>query len=98
VAERDGTFAGCLMVTREWSDWRHGWIWWIQSLYVPPAGRRQGVFRALYRRVLDDARAAGARGLRLYVDRRNAAAQKAYAAVGMDGDHYRVFERVLPAE
>jgi len=95
VAERGGRFAGCLMITREWSDWRNGWIWWLQSLYVPPAERGRGVFRALYRRVLADARAARARGLRLYVDRRNAVAQRAYGAVGMDGGHYRVFERVL---
>ncbi|RME28395.1 MAG: GNAT family N-acetyltransferase [Deltaproteobacteria bacterium] len=95
LATRGGRVAGQLMVTREWSDWRNGPVWWIQSVYVWPEFRRQGVYRALYAAVLDEARAAGAVGVRLYVDARNTAAQRTYAALGMDGDHYRVFEQML---
>ena len=64
----------------------------IQSVYVSPAARQHGVLRALYRHVRDEAKSAGAGGLRLYVDTTNARAQHVYAALGMNGDHYRVFE------
>ena len=93
IAEIDGTFAGCLLVLPEWSDWRNGTVLWIHSLYVAPAFRRRGVFRALYghlrRRVDAD---PSLRGLRLYVDASNVAAQRTYEALGMDGEHYRVYE------
>lgn len=95
VAERDGRVAGQLMVTREWSDWRCGWVWWIQSVYVWPDHRRKGVYAALYRRILEEARAAGVAGVRLYVDERNRRAAGVYARLGMDGEHYRVFEQML---
>jgi GNAT superfamily N-acetyltransferase len=95
VAERSGRFCGCLLITREWSEWRNGWIWWIQSLYVVPSARRRGVYRALWRRVRDRARrACDVYALRLYVDRRNTTAQRVYEALGMDGDHYRLYEWV----
>src|SRR5215468_3854238 len=55
VAERGGQAVGALLLTREWSDWRDGWFWWIQSVYVAPAARRQGVYRALHRAVLEQA-------------------------------------------
>jgi ribosomal protein S18 acetylase RimI-like enzyme len=67
-------------------------VWWIQSVYVAPAARRGGVFRALYDHVRTEARREGAAGLRLYVDVTNSRAQAVYAALGMKGDHYRVFE------
>lgn len=93
VAERNGDAAGTLMLTHEWSDWRCGDWWWIQSVYVPPAHRRAGVFAALYRHVEAEAQAdAGVCGLRLYVERDNAAAQRTYAALGMDDAGYRMFE------
>ncbi len=95
LAIRDGDVAGQLMLTREWSDWRNGQVWWIQSVYVWPAFRRQGVYRALYAAVLERAAAAGAVGVRLYVDERNTRARQTYAALGMDGQHYRVFEQML---
>ena len=93
VAERDDTLAGCLLVTYEWSDWRNGDWWWIQSVYVTPAARRHGVFRALYAETERRARAAGAVGLRLYVERENTRAQQTYAALGMEEEHYRMLRR-----
>jgi GNAT superfamily N-acetyltransferase len=92
IAEVDGRPAGQLLVTFEWSDWRNRMVWWIQSVYVVAAGRRHGVFRALYDHVHREAQAAGAGGLRLYVDTTNTRAQAVYASLGMNGDHYRVFE------
>jgi GNAT superfamily N-acetyltransferase len=92
VAELDDQVVGQLMITFEWSDWRNRMVWWIQSVYVVPAARKHGVFRALYMHVRREAQAAGAGGLRLYVDTTNTRAQQVYATLGMNGDHYRVFE------
>ena len=84
---------GTLMLTREWSDWRNGEWWWIQSVYVDDNHRRQGVFAALYRHVEQLARASdGVIGLRLYVERGNADAQKTYASLGMKDAGYRIYE------
>src|SRR2546421_481129 len=71
VGESSGRMAGMLMLTLEWSDWRNGEIWWIQSVYVHPDFRRGGVFKAIYRHVEQLARASGAVGLRLYVVKHN---------------------------
>ena len=95
VAGREtiATPAGSLMLTREWSDWRCGDWWWIQSVYVPQAHRRQGVFAALYRHVEQLARATpGVIGLRLYVERDNATAQRTYESLAMRDAGYRIFE------
>jgi ribosomal protein S18 acetylase RimI-like enzyme len=93
LAERDGAVVGQLMVTFEWSDWRDGTFWWIQSVYVAPPARRAGVYRALYARLLAMAREdGGVCGIRLYVDRTNARAQATYAALGMDRAHYELYE------
>jgi GNAT superfamily N-acetyltransferase len=92
MAELSGRVAGQLLITHEWSDWRNCLVWWIQSVYVAPEMRRQGVLRELYAHVRREARAAGVGGLRLYVDNTNTRAQAVYAALGMKGDHYRVFE------
>ena len=92
VAEIDGRVVGQLLITFEWSDWRNRLVWWIQSVYVLPEARGRGVLRTLYDSVRREARAAGSGGLRLYVDTSNTGAQGAYAALGMNGDHYRVFE------
>ena len=84
---------GCLMVTREWSDWRDGWFWWIQSVFVDPAWRRRGVYRALYASVLGEGQEApDVCGVRLYVDSDNRAAQRVYERLGMAEAHYRMFE------
>jgi len=95
VAERDGVVQGQLMITPEWSDWRNREVWWVQSVYVQPAHRGTGVFRALYAHVRDEARLAGTGGIRLYVDDRNRSAQAVYRRIGMDGDHYRLFEEMF---
>ncbi len=92
VAEIDGRIVGQVLTTYEWSDWRNRMVWWIQSVHVVPEARQQGVFRVLYDTVRRDALAAGAGGLRLYVDTTNVRAQKVYAPLGMNGEHYRVFE------
>lgn len=89
----DPRVVGQLMVTREWSDWRCGWFWWIQSVYVLPAARGAGVYRALHEAVRAAARAAGdVSGIRLYVDVTNRTAQQVYRAVGMHETEYRLFE------
>lgn len=94
IAERDGEALGCLLVTHEWSDWRNGNWWWIQSVYVIPSARRSGVFRALYANIETLARASdGVVGLRLYVEKENNAAQSTYAALGMCDSGYRLLER-----
>lgn len=87
---------GTLMLTYEWSDWRCADWWWIQSVYVDPAHRRRGVYRALYAHVLAQARAAeGVCGIRLYVEKENTAAQSTYAALGMGDAGYLMFEQSL---
>lgn len=93
LAERSGEPLGALMLTREWSDWRCGDWWWIQSVYVRPDARRLGVFSALYRSVQEEARAnPSVCGLRLYVERNNVRAQNTYVAHGMSPTHYLMFE------
>lgn len=93
VAEADGRVIGQTMITYEWSDWRNGPFFWIQSVYVLPAWRAKGVFRALHARVAQDAREAGAVGLRLYVERENVKAQAVYTALGWDLTHYQMWEK-----
>ena len=92
VAELEGLVVGQLLITFEWSDWRNRMVWWIQSVYVVPHARGRGVLRTLYEAARREALAGGSGGLRLYVDTTNIRAQKVYAALGMNGDHYRVFE------
>ena len=95
VAERAGQVVGGLMITYEWSDWRNADFWWIQSVYVRPEARRQGVYAMLYRQIEQQARAAGACGLRLYVENDNQAAMATYQRLGMADAHYRVMEQSL---
>jgi ribosomal protein S18 acetylase RimI-like enzyme len=84
---------GQLLVTREWSDWRAGWFWWVSSLYVVPAARGRGVFTHLWRHLLHEAqRDPEVCGIRLYVDQRNDAALAVYERIGMLDAGYRVFE------
>jgi len=95
VAEQAGSVVGSLMVTNEWSDWRNGLFWWIQSVYIVPAARRQGVYRALYDFVRDMARAdPGICGFRLYVEKDNTAAQRTYSSLGMEPTDYLVYEEL----
>jgi GNAT superfamily N-acetyltransferase len=93
VAEDDGRVVGSLMVTYEWSDWRNGTVWWIQSVFVEPEARGRGVYRRLYERVQQLVMESDrVRGVRLYVDIGNRRAQQVYERLGMNGDHYRLFE------
>lgn len=97
VAEHAARMVGCLMLTYEWSDWRNGLWWWIQSVYVLPEARRSGVFSALYQHVRQRcAEDPAACGLRLYVEAQNLKAQATYRALGMVDAHYRVMEELLP--
>jgi ribosomal protein S18 acetylase RimI-like enzyme len=96
VAEVDGELVGSLMVTTEWSDWRNGVFWWIQSVYVRPEHRKRGVFRALYEEVRTRAvNSAGVCGCRLYVEKDNITAQAAYTRRGFTETNYKVFEDLL---
>ncbi len=93
IAEAGGHAVGQMMLTFEWSDWRNGMFWWIQSVFVDPTRRGVGVFAALYRHVETQARASGAvRGLRLYVHDGNEKAVAVYRRMGMEDGHYRVME------
>lgn len=99
VAESRGRIVGQIMVTYEWSDWRNGMIWWVQSVYVDSEFRRGGVFSALYRHVESLARDdPGVCGLRLYVDRRNERAQRTYESLGMNMTEYRVMETLFTGD
>ena len=93
VAVADGKLVGSLMVTFEWSDWRNGVIWWIQSVYVIPEFRRNGVYRSMYSKIKKMAdREPDVQGFRLYVEKENIAAQKTYGALGMEETQYKMFE------
>ena len=97
LAEKDDRVLGALMITKEWSDWRNGTFGWIQSVYVRPELRRQGVYKLLYRHVqelaADDPAVCG---FRLYVEHENARAQATYRALGMKQTRYLVFEELKP--
>lgn len=93
VAEADGQIVASLMITTEWSDWRNGLFWWIQSVYVSPLFRRQGLFSQLYRHVESLAKGdSRVCGFRLYVEKENEIAQSTYRSLGMKETHYRLFE------
>ena len=93
VGEMNSAVVASTLITYEWSDWRNGLVWWIQSVYVTPEARRQGIYAGLYRHLQALALAdEHVRGIRLYVDRRNATAQQVYMKLGMNGEHYHVFE------
>ena len=93
VAEADGEIIGQLLVTYEWSDWRNGMFWWIQSVYIRGDYRRKGVFSALHRHLEKRARVRKeVCGIRLYVERNNRRAQRTYLALGMASPGYEVME------
>ena len=93
LAEIDGKVVASLMTTFEWSDWRNSMVWWLQSVYILPEYRRKGIFRKMYGHVKNlvqqDEKVSG---IRLYVATSNNRAQNTYEAVGMNGQHYRLFE------
>jgi GNAT superfamily N-acetyltransferase len=80
-------------VTREWSDWRNGWVWWFQSVYVAAEWRGRGLFRALHEQIRSEARAeTDVIGLRLYVEEENLTAKRTYESLGMKASGYLVYE------
>ncbi len=101
VAESSGAnqeleVIGSLMVTYEWSDWRDGLFWWIQSVYIVPQARRRGIYRRLYEFVKElAAKQQGVRGFRLYVEKENGIAQRTYQQLGMTETHYLMYEEVI---
>jgi len=93
VAVVDGVLAASLMVTSEWSDWRNGFFWWIQSVYVDIDYRRRGLFSAMYRFVKNEAaKRADVCGFRLYVEQANVSAQKTYEYLGLERTAYVLYE------
>ena len=96
LAECGGKVVGQTMITYEWSDWRSGIFWWIQSVYVLPSYRRIGVFRSLFEYIKRMAESASnVCGLRLYVDKNNQTAKQAYESLGMEGSSYELYEMSL---
>lgn len=95
VAEVDGNPVGSLLLTKEWSDWNDGWYYWIQSVFVKAEHRRKGIYRAMYEKAKEIAKADGASQIRLYVDRTNARGQQTYQALGMHESHYLMYEAEL---
>ena len=97
VAEDQGELQASLMITTEWSDWRNGLLWWIQSVYVRPDYRRTGLYRLLYQQVKKLAETeTGVCGFRLYVEHDNHVAQKTYEALGMQQTAYKIYEELKP--
>ncbi|MCB0806934.1 MAG: GNAT family N-acetyltransferase [Bacteroidales bacterium] len=93
VAEETDQVVASMLLTPEWSDWRNGTFLWIQSLYVIPEYRKQGIFRLMFEFVKQKVNTSEDYvGIKLYVDQNNESAQKAYEQVGMDASHYRMFE------
>jgi ribosomal protein S18 acetylase RimI-like enzyme len=93
LAEVEHTVVGQMLVTMEWSDWRNGVFWWIQSVYVSPQHRRRGIFKRLYEHILQEAKALGTVcGLRVYVEKTNVTAQKTYQRHGLQKTGYDMYE------
>lgn len=86
---------GCFLITYEWSDWRNGMVWWLQSVFVSETYRKTGVFRKMFVHVMTAIeQKPEVIGLRLYVDKSNVRAMKVYESMGMDGSHYTVYEKM----
>lgn len=93
VATENDVVVGSLLITNEWSDWRNNWIYWIQSVFIIPEKRGQGIFKQLYLYIQNSIQENNeVAGIRLYVDVTNSSARKVYAKLGMNGEHYKVFE------
>jgi ribosomal protein S18 acetylase RimI-like enzyme len=95
IAEMNGQIAGSLMITKEWSDWRNAWVLWIQSVYTKLEYRERGVYKALYSFIERKVELNNEYcGIRLYVDTTNVTAINVYTKLGMNGEHYKLFERM----
>ena len=93
LAEREDEIVGQVLITHEWSDWRNGLFWWIQSVYVPVEYRRSGVFSELYRHITELAKESSeVCGVRLYVEGENTPAHRTYRALGMNHTNFQVME------
>lgn len=90
-----GVPIGCHLITYEWSEWKNGMVWWMQSVYVSADYRNRGIFKMMFDNIMNlinqDPQLLG---LRLYVDKSNARAMKVYESLGMDGSHYTVYEKM----
>lgn len=97
VTEIETEVIACLMITTEWSDWRNGLFWWIQSVYVKPDYRRRGIYRRMYSFIKELAnQEPNVCGFRLYVEQDNTRAQQTYTTLGMTQSPYRIFEELTP--
>ena len=95
VADVNNKIVGCLMITTEWSDWRNGIFWWIQSVYILPEYRRCGIYSKMYEFIKILAKEnSQVCGLRLYVDQENEIAQKGYVSLGMKKTNYLLYEEI----
>tara|TARA_B100000945_G_scaffold274282_1_gene237620 strand:+ start:29 stop:481 length:453 start_codon:yes stop_codon:yes gene_type:complete len=93
IAKHKNNIMGSLMITYEWSDWRNGMFWWIQSVYVKKEYRKQGVYKKMYSYIKDKAlKDNSCTGIRLYVEQENKIAQSVYKKLGMNETHYKLFE------
>lgn len=93
VAENNNEILGSLLTTFEWSDWRNGNIIWIQSVYIKPEHRGKKIFSQMYNYIIELANSdENIKGVRLYVDNTNVNAQKVYESLGMNGEHYKLYE------
>tara|TARA_Y100000748_G_scaffold105048_2_gene87676 strand:- start:1359 stop:1811 length:453 start_codon:yes stop_codon:yes gene_type:complete len=93
IAKNKNTILGSLMITYEWSDWRNGMFWWIQSVYVEKEYRQQGVYKQMYSYIKDKAlKDNSCTGIRLYVEQENKIAQSVYTKLEMKETHYKLFE------
>lgn len=93
VADENGVVVGSLMTTYEWSEWRNGNVLWIQSVYIIESHRGKGIYKQLYKYIQAIVNSSPElRGIRLYVDKTNKAAKQVYEKLGMNGEHYQVFE------
>lgn len=97
LVARDGSGApiGCLLLQREWSDWRNAWVWWVYSVYVVPEHRRRGIISGMLARAEELARAEDGAGLRLYVEANNEVAKAAYRRAGLSPGYYEFFEKMF---
>ncbi len=96
IAEKNNQIAGSLMVTKEWSDWRNGEFWWIQSVFIKTEFRRQGIYKKLYAFVKSKAQKnPDVCGFRLYVEEENSIAMQTYESCGMIKTHYKMYEEEI---
>ncbi len=93
LTNEDEQIIGCILITKEWSDWRNGYILWIQSLFIEPEYRDKGIFSEVYKFFQNKVRnQENLKGIRLYVDKTNQKAVRVYQAIGMSNQHYEMFE------